>query len=85
MVATMGTNTAAILKGSWGTLQTFSGNWSHCRQAVTPVKPGGSVTCQTTSNSLVGDGSSDLVTCIFDSSGHHHWAILSPELYEVFA
>ena len=56
MVTTVGTNTAAILNGSWGTLQTSSGDWSLCKQAVTLIKPGSGITHQTISNSLVGDG-----------------------------
>ena len=51
---TVGTNTAAILNGSWCTLSTFSGNWSLLRQAVTPMKPGGSITCWTISSSFYG-------------------------------
>ena len=44
MVATVGATTAAILNGSWGTLQTSSGGWSLCQQAVTLITLGGGVT-----------------------------------------
>ena len=72
MVAMVGSNTAADLKGSEGTLLTFSGNGSLYRQAVTPVKPGGSITHWAISSSFVGDGGSDLVLCTFNSSAHCH-------------
>ena len=81
MVATVGSITAAVLKGFGGTSWTFSGNGSLCRQAVTPMKPGGSVTCQAISSSFVGDGGSDLVLCTFNSSAplsSNHPLLLRP-------
>ena len=81
MDAMVGANIAAILKGSWGTSWTFSGGESLCRQAATPMKPGGSITHQTISSSFGGDGGSDLVICGVNSFGCCHPTILSLELW----
>ena len=80
IVAMVGSNTAAILKGSGDTLQNFSGDGSLCRHAVTPMNPGGGVTRWAVSSSFVSDGGSDLVLCTFNSSAHCCQTILSPEL-----
>ena len=80
MVTTVGSITAAILKGSWGTSQAFFSNGSLCKQAVTPRKPGCGVTHWAISSTFVGDVGSDLVLCTFNSSACCCQTILSPEL-----
>ena len=59
IVATAGANITSIITRTRGTLQTPSSDWSLCRHTVTPKKPGGSVTCQTISDMLVGEGGFD--------------------------
>ena len=61
LIVTMGSITAAIHKGSGGTSQAFSSDGLLCRQAVTPRKPEGGVTCWAVSSTLVGDMGSDLM------------------------
>ena len=73
IVATLGTDTTAILNGSGGTLQTSSGDWSLCKHAVTPIKPSSGIACQTISNFLVGKGGSDWVANTLSSSVWGCW------------
>ena len=61
IIATVGSITAAICKGSRGTSQAFSGDGLLCRQAVTPRKPGGGVTHWAISSAFVDDVGSDLM------------------------
>ena len=61
IIATVGSITAAICKGSGGMSRAFSGDGLLHRQAITPWKPGGGVTCQATSSAFVGDVGSDLM------------------------
>ena len=61
IVATVGSITAAIHKGSGGTSQAFSGDGILHRQAVTPRIPGDGVICWAVSSTLFGDVGSDLM------------------------
>ena len=61
IVATVGSITAAICKGSGGASWAFSGNGSFHKQVITPRKPEGGVTCQTISSTFIGDVGSDFV------------------------
>ena len=56
IIATAGADITSLINGSRGTLQTPFGDWPLCRHAVKPMKPGGSITHQTTSDLLVGKG-----------------------------
>ena len=81
IVTKAGPNTTPIPSGPEDTLQTSSDNWSLHKHAVTPAKPVGSIVCQTTSDSLMGEGGSDWVGNILDSSVWQCWTSLSPKLW----
>ena len=67
LIVTMaGPDNTAILNGSG--LETPSGNGSLHKHTVTLAKPGGGITHQATSNSLVGEGGSNWVVNMLSSS-----------------
>ena len=76
----VGPNTTAILNRFGGTSQTCSSDWSLCKHAVTPTKPGGGIAHWTTSDSLVGEGGSDWVANTLNSLVWGCQTNLSPKL-----
>ena len=61
IVATVGSITAAICKGSGGASWAFSSDGSFHKQAITPKKPGGGVTCWAISSTFICGVGSDFV------------------------